>query len=225
MRKFKAENWILLFGFIALGAFIGLPRADAAAILTLSDGSHSLSVTDGGAGDFNPTPGVVTYIGALPGSIWVLNVTTGLTMPFIGDPSFPKMDLNSVNVSSRFGSGTLQIDFAQDSFTGAVPGFVLDIGGVTNGSITYSAFYNDTLIGSIGPYKSGAFSESMNFVLPTSGDYALRQHIEITHDAGWSIPHTSFNASLSPVPEPGTILLLGSGLAGLAAWGRKKILR
>jgi hypothetical protein len=27
---------------------------------------------------------------------------------------------------------------------------------------------------------------------------------------------------VAPVPEPGTIMLLGSGLIGLAGWGRKK---
>ena len=42
---------------------------------------------------------------------------------------------------------------------------------------------------------------------------------------GVAISHfTGYNAAGSPVPEPATLLLLGTGLVGLASFGRKKLL-
>ena len=42
--------------------------------------------------------------------------------------------------------------------------------------------------------------------------------------AGWDffIDNIRFSAPVEPVPEPSTMLLLGSGLAGLAGWKLRK---
>jgi hypothetical protein len=69
--------------------------------------------------------------------------------------------------------------------------------------------------GGWGP-ENGTFDVKLFYNQPYSGLFL--------NTATLSIDYTNVNPpGAAPVPEPGTMMLLGSGLIGLAAWGRKKI--
>jgi len=205
---------------LTLAMLLGVvPLAQATAILTLSDGSNSVTITDNGAGDTNDLVGVVGYNGALS-SNWIVNVTTGITKPILGSMTTPVMHLDSVDVATS-GAGSLIITFGDTGFSSPTSGSaMMAIGGITAGSVTYEAFYDDTnRLGFLGPFGSGAFSGALSGgSVPSSTDYSLMMKINIVHK---SAGVTSFNADVK-VPEPSTLLLLGSGLASLAFFSRRK---
>lgn len=82
--------------------------------LKLDDGTNSVTVQDGGAGDSNSTNGAVTWIRSL--GVWTVNVSTGIGYPLFGSPSWPYLDLNSVNTSTA--PGTLTITLTQGGIRG-----------------------------------------------------------------------------------------------------------
>ncbi|MBI4529437.1 MAG: PEP-CTERM sorting domain-containing protein [Deltaproteobacteria bacterium] len=182
--------------------------------------------------DSNPVLGAVTFIGTV--GVWVVNVTTALSKPLPpNSPSVAHIDLNSVNTST--GAGTLIIQNTDENFQ-LVPfgiNFRSNIGGtLAPGSLTYQEWMDFANVhfgmggptpGQLGPFAGpGAFSSTLTTVVPYGGQlFSLTEEVTLVHTAAGT---SSFDAEshLEAVPEPASLLLLGSGLMGLSFLGRRK---
>jgi PEP-CTERM motif-containing protein len=217
---------LLLASAFAVGA---VAAANALPVLRLTtSGGATATISDGGAGDANAATGAVTFVNGL-GSDWFVNVTTGLSKPVLGAANSPELDINSINVSAMPGAGWLDIELTDIDFTpttGAL--FLAAIGGTTAGSVSYQTYFDSgntefartsalTSIGGIGP----AFAATTYGVLSSAVTYSLTLVVRITHTGSPTIQSSSFDALLK-VPEPGTLLLLGSGMLAFAIVARRR---
>jgi hypothetical protein len=143
-----------------------------------------------------------------------------------------KMDMVSVNVSSG-GAGILDLYLTDTDFSlpNGVYSFTNAIGGTTGGTVTAQG-YTDNLnwefytaqasTALMGPFGPGAFSGTASGSNILDNQFSMTEWVRIVHTGADQI--TSFDKELS-VPEPGTMLLIGTGLLGLAGLGRMKLFK
>ncbi|MGH8550006.1 MAG: hypothetical protein ACRERU_15665 [Methylococcales bacterium] len=189
--------------------------AHATLMLRLSSPSQATQTFTDNAGIDNLSQtgalGISTSIGN-----FFINVLTGLSYPTIGSQQFPNLDLNSVNVTSISGGGSITLELTDTGFTNSgILNLLTTIGGTTQGSISWktyadtsnTAFGQATLI-AMGSSNGPGVNGSNNFVFNPGGSFSLTHVITVAHSA---LKVTSFDI-ITEVPEPAPLALLSLGL-------------
>ncbi|HEY0551627.1 MAG TPA: hypothetical protein VGF13_18630, partial [Verrucomicrobiae bacterium] len=182
------------------------PNVRATVRLRLSDGTvpGTVVVTDQGPGDSNADAGAVLYIGPV-GPNWVVNVSSGLSKPTVGNALVPQMDLSTANFSSQAG-GVLTVELTDTDFLATGTADVV-IGGQSEGTVTLrtwvdagnTPFGKTTLLSSQGPFGPGPFTASTTTGTVGSGSlYSLTMTAVINHPTSGN---TGFDAELKVTPS------------------------
>src|SRR5688572_13010101 len=177
--------------------------ASATLQLRLSDGTTTITVVDQGPNDFIPIEGWVGYLGPV-GTIWVYDITAGITKPFVGSPGAPELDLNSISFSSPT-TVPLTIQMTERGFTASGVG-VVSIGGTTDGSILAESYVNykniafakTTLLSSQGPFIGPTFSADAPISVTAKKPYSVTLQAILNHPVpgpNGDSPRTGFDMS------------------------------
>lgn len=223
------KTMALLAGALLLLAMATSALAAPLQIRASTNGTTWTTFTDGGAGDMN---GAADQIYASLVGFGSFNVQTLQGIDF-SSPNDADLAITSVEVTSLLG-GTLWIQLTQTGFNFPnLPYDVLNSLTINNGIATTTmknyigtaAFDTSNLIsmhtltsaGSPPTASQGWVDHYGLFPSP----FTLTQELIINQGADQRTQMTTL-LDVTPVPEPGTMMLLGAGFLGLAIYGKRR---
>src|SRR6185295_15777573 len=108
--------------------------------LRLSDGTVTLVIDDNGPGDSEPALGSVGFSGVFGvNDQWEVEVSAS-TMPVLGTPTTPILDVGADNLSYEDNS-VLTVEFTETNFFPITSGTAsASIGGFTDGTVSYRTY-------------------------------------------------------------------------------------
>ena len=215
MKKFTA----LLAGAMLM---IGMATAAQALTLTLQSGADTQVITDNGAGDLASAAGSILYSG----------VVNGITVNFASGastftPSLGKFDIASLIVT---GTGILNLTLSDTGLVLTAPAtnpnvqitqHLSDSNPGAPATVSSDVKINGVSVPGIASSVTGTASTVTTGFAHITGPFTMDELVAINLGTN-SFVSLDSAVTIAPVPEPGTMMLLGAGFLGLAIYGKRR---